>query len=180
MADRTAILIDNLRETFRAIERFLVLGLVASLVLVALAVTDRTLSGAQKLMFADVNAPAVLVAVVAMGTYFASGVFSVLHFLVRRRLVSALTEADPAIVDALLTYPSVVSRIAAPQIIALACVGGLGMSAFFLFYAPTREMKKALLAAGGIGWPYIVLVGMAAVAAVAERPARSRRVRRPP
>ena len=174
MADLVGILIDNLKETFKAIEKFLLLGLTASLVLVVLAITNRELSGVQKLMFADVNAPAVLVAFVALGTYFASGAFAAFYFAARRRIVKRLLELDPMVVEALLTYPSVVSRIGAPQIIALASVGGTGMIALLLFYVPTHELQKALLASLIIGSPYIVLLGMAFLTAVEERSTASR------
>ena len=74
MADYTDILIGNLKETFKAIEKFLLVGFTAALVLIVLAVTDRDLLGTQKVMIADLNAPAVLVAFVALGTYIAAGV----------------------------------------------------------------------------------------------------------
>lgn len=175
MADLIGILIDNLKETFKAIERFLLLGLTASLVLLVLAITNRELAGVQKLMFADINAPAVLVALVALGTYVASGAFAAFYFAARNRIVKSLFEHDAMVVDALLTYPSVVSRIGAPQIIALACVGGTGMIALLLFYVPTHEITKALLASVVIGSPYIVLLAMAFRTAVEERSIRSRR-----
>ena len=73
------------------------------------------------------------------------------------------------IVDALLTYPSVVSRIGAPQIVALAVVAGSGMIALLLFYLPTNELEKTLLACAILGSPYIALLGMAFTSAVKER-----------
>ena len=169
MADLNEILIDNLKETFKAIEKFLLLGLTASLVLVVLAITNRELSGVQQVMFADMNAPAVVVALVALGTYFTAGAFAAFYFAARRRIVQKLLAHDPRVVDALLTYPSVVSRIGAPQIVALACVGGTGMIALLLFYAPTHEFQKALLASAVIGSPYIALLAMACWTAVQER-----------
>ncbi|MEK6322977.1 MAG: hypothetical protein AABN33_14990 [Acidobacteriota bacterium] len=172
MADLIDILIDNLKETFKAIEKFLLLGFTASLVLVVLAITDRELVVTQKLMIADINAPAVLVAIVALGTYFASGTFAAFYFGTRRRIVKRLLEYDPKVLEALLTYPSVVARIGAPQIIALACVGGTGMIALLLFYVPTRGLEKALAAFVMIGSPYLILVGMAFLTAVQERSTR--------
>lgn len=172
MADLINILVDNLKETFKAIEKFLLIGLTASLVLVVLAITDRGLVGEQKLMLADINAPAALVAVVALATYFASGAFAALHFFGRRRIVKLLRQRDPMVVDDLLTYPSIVSRIGPPQIIALLCVGGSGMLALVLFYAPTHELQKALLASVVIGSPYIVLFVMALLTVIVERPRR--------
>jgi hypothetical protein len=71
MADQTDILIGNLKETFKAIEKFLVVGFTSALVLIVLAITDRALLGTQKVMIADLNAPAVLVALVALGSYIA-------------------------------------------------------------------------------------------------------------
>jgi len=169
MADYTDLLIDNLKETFKAIEKFLLLGFTASLVLVVLAITDRELLGTQRVLFVDINAPAVLVAVVSLGTYFASGAFAAFYFATRRRIVKKLLEGDPKILEALLTYPSVVANIGAPQIIALACVGGTGMIALLLFYVPTRGLEKALMAFLVIGSPYLLLIGMAFVTAVQER-----------
>ena len=40
MADYTDILIGNLKETFKAIEKFLLVGFTAALVLIVLAITD--------------------------------------------------------------------------------------------------------------------------------------------
>jgi hypothetical protein len=169
MADYTDLLIDNLKETFRVIEKFLLLGFTASLVLVVLAITDRELLSTQKVSFVDINAPAVLVAVVSLGTYFASGTFAALYFATRRRIVKELLQSDRKLLEALLTYPSVVSRIEAPQIIALAVVGGTGMIALLLFYIPVHGAKKALIAFVIIGAPYLILLGMAFVTAVQER-----------
>ena len=174
MADLMGILIDNLKETFKAIEKFLLLGLTAALVLVVLAITNRELSGMQTLMLADINAPAALVAFVALGTYFASGAFAAFYFAARRRIVKRLLERDPMVVEALLTYPSVVSRIGAPQIIALACVGGTGMIALLLFYVPTHGLQKALLTSLIMGSPYVVLIVMAFLTAIEERSTRPR------
>ena len=170
MADPIDILIDNLKETFKAIEKFLLFGFTAALVLIVLAVTDRELLGTQKVMIVDINAPAVLVAIVALGTYFASGTFAAFYFASRRRIVKQLREHDPKVLDALLTYPSVVSRIGWAQVLALAFVGGAGMITMLLFYVPTHGVKKALWAFVMIGAPYLVLVGMAFLTAVQERP----------
>lgn len=169
MADHIDILIDNLKETFKAIEKFLLLGFTASLVLVVLAITDRELLGTQKVMIADLNAPAVLVAIIALGTYFAAGAVAAFYFATRRRIVKKLLDCDPKVLEAVLTYPSVVAQIGASQIVALAFVGGTGMIALLLFYVPTRGLEKALMAFLMIGSPYLVLVGMAFVTAVQER-----------
>ena len=169
MDDCIGILIDNLKESFKAIERFLLLGLTASLVLIVLAITNRELSGVQKVMFADMNAPSVLVALVALGTYVASGAFAFFYFAARRRIVKRLLAWNPKVVDALLTYPSIVSRIGAPQIVALGCVGGLGMIALLLFYVPTHGVQKALAVCVFIGAPYILLLATAFWTAIEER-----------
>jgi len=163
MADQISILIENLKETFKAIERFLVIGLTASLILIGLAITDRELKGVQKLMFADINAPAALVATVALATYFVSGAFAAFYFFGRRRIVKRLRESDHhhQIVDDLLTYPSIVAKMGAPQITALLGLCGSGLLAFVLLYAPTHEIEKALIAFVIIGSPYIVLFATA-------------------
>ena len=169
MADPIDILIDNLKETFTAIEKFLLFGFTAALVLVVLAMTDRELLGTQKVMIVDINAPAVLVAIVALGAYFASGTLAAFYFATRRRIVKRLREDDPKVLEALLTYPSVVSRIGTAQILALAFVGGTGMIALLLFYVPTHGKEKALWTSVVIGSPYLALVGMAFLTAVQER-----------
>jgi len=161
MADQTSVLIDNLKETFRAVERFLVLGLTSSLVLVLLAITDREFKGIQKLMFIDASAPAALVAAVALATYFVAGAFAALHFWGRREIVRKLRKSDHKILDSVLSYPSVAARIGTVQITALFGVCGSGLIAFVLLYAPTWEMEKAFVAFLVIGSPYIVLFGIA-------------------
>src|ERR1700687_2633764 len=161
MADQITVLIDNLKETFKAIERFVVIGLKSSRVLIVLAITDRELKGLQKLMFADINAPAALVAAVALATYFVSGAFAAFYFFGRRRIVKRLQESDHQIVDALLTYPSIVAKMGVLQIIALLGLCGSGLLVFVLLYAPTHEMEKALVAFVIIGSPYIVLFATA-------------------
>ena len=174
MAEYIDLLIDNLKETFKAIEKFLLVGFTASLVLVVLAITDRELLGTQKVMFVDINAPAVLVAIVSLGTYFASGAFAAFYFATRRRLVKRLLERDSKILEALLMYPSVVARIGTPQIIALAFICGTGMTALLLFYVPTHGLGKALMTFVMIGSPYLILIGMAFLTAVQERSYLSR------
>lgn len=169
MADPIDILIDNLKETFKAIEKFLLFGFTAALVLNVLAITDRQLRGTQKLMIVDLNAPAVLVAIVALGTYFASGTFAAFYFASRRRIVRSLREGDPKVLEAILMYPSVVSRIGTGQILALVFVGLTGMIPMLLFYVPTHGLEKALWAFVMIGSPYLVLVAMAFLTAVQER-----------
>lgn len=169
MADYTDLLIDNLKETFKAIEKFLLLGFTASLVLIVLAITDRELLGTQKVLFVDINAPAVLVAIVSLVTYFAAGTFAAFYFATRKRIVKKLLEGDRQILEALLMYPSVVARIGAPQIMALVCVGGTGMTALLLFYVPMRGVEKAVMAFVMLGSPYLILIGMAFLTAMQER-----------
>lgn len=161
MADPTSILIDNLKETFKAIERFLVVGLTASLFLIVLATTDREFKGVQKLMFIDTNAPAALVAMVALAAYFVSGAFAAFHFWGRRRIVGKLRESDCQILDSVLTYPSVVARMGPLQITALLAVCGSGLVAFILLYPSTSEIEKAFVSFLILGSPYIVLFGIA-------------------
>ena len=168
MADYTDILIGNLKETFKAIEKFLLVGFTAALVLIVLAVTDRELLGTQKVMIADLNAPAVLVAFVALGTYIAAGVFAAFYFVTRRRIVKKL-RADRELLEAVLTYPSIVATIGTWQILALLFVAGAGIVAVLLFYFPTRGIQTALGTGLIIGLPYLVLVVMAFITAVQER-----------
>ena len=168
MATTEDILIDNLKETFKAIEKVLLLGLTAGLVLLVLAITNRELIGVEKLMFFETNAPAVLVAFVALGSYFAAGAMAVFYFASRRKIVKRVAQLDPGLVEAALLYPSVASKVGVPQIIALALVGAIGMLAMYLFYAPTHELKKVLLTSLVIGSPYILLAGMAFLTAVEE------------
>lgn len=170
MADYTDILIGNLKETFKAIEKFLLVGFTAALVLVVLAITDRNLLSTQKVMIADLNAPAVLVAFVALGSYIASGVFAALYFVTRKRIVNKLRESDAALLDAVLMYPSIAATVRTWQILALLFVAGTGIVAILLFYAPEHGIKKGLVTGLIIGSPYLVLVGMAFQTAVQEWP----------
>lgn len=174
MKEPLDILIDNLNDTFKAIEKVLALGLTAGLVLLVLAITDSGLSGEQRLILADINAPAFLVALAAMGTYFATGAMAAFYFSSRRKIVKRIARLHPELVDVVLTYPSIVSTVRAPQIVALALIGAIGMLALCLFYVPTNEMDKGLMSAAIIGSPYIVLVGMAFRTALEDRLGQNR------
>ena len=96
-------------------------------------------------MIVDINAPAVLVAIVALGAYFASGTLAAFYFATRRRIVKRLREDDPKVLEALLTYPSVVSRIGTAQILALAFVGGTGMIALLFVLCPYARQGKGIM-----------------------------------
>lgn len=170
MADPTDILIGNLKETFKAIEKFLLLGFTSALVLIVLAITDRALLGTQKVMIADLNAPAVLVALVALGSYIASGLFAAVYFATRRRIVNKLRESNAELLDAVLMYPSIAATVRTWQILALLFVAGTGIVAILLFYSHDHGIQETLLTGLVIGSPYLVLVGMAVQTAVQEWP----------
>jgi hypothetical protein len=163
------LLIGNLKETFKAIEKFLLIGFTSALVLVVLAINDRQLVGTEKVMFTGSSAPAVVVALVALGAYFVCGAFAAFYFATRRRIVKKLHDEAPQFLEALLMYPSLVAKIDAPQIVALLCVAISGLTALLLFYVPTHGVEKAVFAFAVIGSPYLVLVGMAFWAGVDER-----------
>jgi len=169
MATREDILIDNLKETFRAIERVLLLGLAAGLVLLVIAITNRELTGEEKLMIIEAKAPAVLAAFVALGSYFTTGVMAVLYFTSRIKIVKKVTQDYPEFVDVILLYPSVASKVGVPQVIAFALVGSIGMLAMYLFYIPVHESYKVFLTSLVIESPYIILTGMAFYAAVVKQ-----------
>jgi len=104
---------------------------------------------------------------VALGTYIASGVFAALYFVTRRRIVKKLDNGE--LLDAVLTYPSIVARVGTLQVLALLFVGGTGIVAVLLFFSPTRGIQTALVTGLIIGSPYLVLVAMAFITAVQER-----------
>jgi len=163
------LLIDNLKETFKAIEKFLLIGFTSALVLVVLAINDRQLLGTEKVMFTGSSAPAVVVAIVALGAYFACGAFAAFYFAMRRNLVRKLRDEAPQLLEALLMYPSMVAKIDAPQIVALIFVALSGLIALLLFYVPTHGVEKAVWAFAVIGSPYLILVAMAFWSALDER-----------
>jgi len=169
MATTEDILIDNLKEAFRAIEKVLLLGLTAGFVLLVLAITNRELIGKEKLMIVEAKAPAVLAAFVALGSYFATGVMAVLYFTSRIKTVKKVTQDYPEFVDVVLLYPSVTSKVGVPQVIAFALVGSTGMLAIYLFFIPMHESIKVYLTSLVIGSPYIILTGMAFYAAVVKQ-----------
>ncbi|HET9651150.1 MAG TPA: hypothetical protein VFP36_03120, partial [Usitatibacter sp.] len=126
------------------------------LVVTALALADRTLGGRHAMPVANVEAPDFAVAAVAFATYFAAGVFAFLYFLSRRALVVRLRAHDAQLVDAVLTFPSVVSRIGTPQVTALVGLCFLGFVPLAILY-PEAERTKAIVASVIFASPYIAL-----------------------
>jgi hypothetical protein len=173
MADPTSILLDSLKETFKAIERFLFTGFTSVLVLIVVAATHEGLTGVSKVMFIDVDAPSGLVGGVALAAYWACGVFATLYFWGRRGIVRRLRESDPAILDAALTYPSVVARAGWLQMSAIVGLVGCAFVAIHLLYPLDSDFTKFLLASTFFALPYIALFVLAFATGVEELRAES-------
>lgn len=160
MPDSTEILLDNLKQTFQAIEKYLMIGLTASFVLVALASTDRSLLGSAKVMFADISAPAQLVWFVAWGVWEAAGLFAALSFWRRMQILEALKEQID-LVKASLLYPSIAAQIGIVQVMVLGVAGLPGMGAiWFLAQQSSLDPYSILAMVLAFGAPYLAIFGM--------------------
>lgn len=155
MTDETKILVDNLKETIKVIEKLTMISVTASLVLLILSIVNPSLAGAEsplKVPLVGAEAPPWIVALVALAVYFGTGVFILLYYRSAQRIKGKLQEKSPSILDALMTYPSILALNGQLQLMTIFFIGALGM-------LPINQIsqEKAWFSIPILGSPYILL-----------------------
>jgi hypothetical protein len=159
MVSRIELLISNLQETVKDLQRYMLAGLGAALFFVLLA-----FSGTKEVPF---EAPTIGVSMpldarvglaIALSVYWVSSVISTLFVARAKRLVSEIRKVDEAIAEAALLFPSIVTlREYGPRLMmallpaVFAVIGSIGLwGKQLLSYWPTVGQIMLSL-------PYIVL-----------------------
>jgi len=160
MADPGSILVENLREALRLIQRYLFLGLSAAM-LTAVLPSRRELGDASVSVTLPGGLPAVpseLASAVAIVVYWVSGALATFTVARAKRIVTEL-RAYPELLAAALTYPSIpTTRVYGPRI------GAALLPPVLMCWAAFRS-GDLRLDEGGVGalvlalLPYLVLIG---------------------
>ena len=165
MASHTDVLVENLKETFKSAQKYLLTGNVAALFLLLLASQGKLAIGAPEqdlsIPFIGLSAPTFTAAFIALAIYVLSGMV-VLSFLAHgRRIQERLLDDDSGrpLLDAVLTYPSLLSMSLKVQIGAALVPAVLGGLALFLAYRDGHGVSTAILTGVVFALPYWILAG---------------------
>jgi hypothetical protein len=180
MSDPNEIIIGNITEAYRRIDRLTAISLASSVWLLIVSLTNPTLSENKptpKLplpfdLTADV--PTVWLALIALAAYVTSGTLIALYYRTSRRAIERL---DLRLSDAVQTFPSIATLPRVPRLVSFLALGGLGMLAIVLMYRTPGDSWKGLSAGIILASPYVVLF-IDAFASEARRQARELRKRK--
>ena len=163
MEDIEKILVDNLKDTLKSAQTFLLTGMGAALFLLLLAIQGRFNQPNEATVgvpFAGLNAPTSAAAFIALGLYLLSGVIVlVLNGNCRRieeRLRKSKTEG---LLDAVLTYSSLIRTSKLIGVGAALIAFLLGTGALFASWYPRVPVSSSLFAAIVLSSPYLFLAG---------------------
>ena len=158
MTDEIKILVENFKDTIKVTEKLTMASTAASLVLFVMSLVNPTFAGdhtAVKLPVVSGDAPPWIVALIALAIYFGAGVFLLLYYRSAQGIMERLRARDSAILEALMTYPSILALRVEFQLLAILFVGALGILPIFIVYR--SEPEKFWLAATVLGSPYLLL-----------------------
>lgn len=158
MTDELKIFVENLKDTIKAIEKLSLISLAASVGLLVLWISNPTFSptgASPKIPVVGGEGPPTITASLMLFVYFFSGALLFLYYRSAERIMGKLRGASPAILEAVMSYPSVVTLSPLLRCTAIMLLGLLGIAPIFLM--TTRE--KAVLVSAVIGAPYLVLLG---------------------
>ena len=174
MANHTDIFIENLKETLKSAQTYLVTGNGAALFLLVLATQGKLAKGTPEqdvsIPFVGLSAPTFTAALIALAIYFLSGVV-VLSFLAHSRRIQERLLADcsgRALLDAVLTYPSLLTTSLKVQMGAALLPACLGACALLLAYYDSHGFRKAALTGTLFASPYLLLTWRLFSASVAR------------
>ncbi len=159
MTDEQKILASNLTDTLKAIEKLWLAGLAAALGFLLLTLANPDLSGAGsalKIPLVGAEGPPSITASVMMLIYFVTGVLLFLYYRSAEQIISRLRASNPSLLDAVMTYPSIVTLSPVIRSMAILIIGLVGVAPLFLM--TTRE--KAALVSLVLASPYLLLFGL--------------------
>lgn len=148
MAEPKDVLVENLKETLKGVERYLLLGSAFALFILLLADSGKLAVGAVgqevNIPVVGLNAPSHGAALIALVIYTLLG--WMIFGLVRRveRIKNKLTRIDANLLDAALTYPSMLTTGEKMPVVATLSVAALGTAALLMSFYDSHGFKTAL------------------------------------
>jgi hypothetical protein len=167
MADPVDILVDNLTETYRRIERMLIIGLGASVWLLLTSIENPALAANRPVPKIDLplglgeNVFPAGLALIALSGYFVCGALAVFHFQALERSLKLLREKNPELCEAVGAFPSLATLSPLPRTLALLALAGIGIVALILFSRRPNEPWRGVWAGVIISGPYLIMFAMA-------------------
>lgn len=162
MAEPKDVLVENLKETLKGVERYLLLGSALALFILLLADSGKLAVGAVaqevNIPIVGLSAPSPGAALIALAIYTLLG--WMIFGLVRRvqRIKNKLTQLDEEkLLDAALTYPSMITTGKTMPVIATLFVAALGTSALLMSFYDSDGFNKALVTGLGYSHSYFAV-----------------------
>lgn len=163
MANHNDILIANLNETIKSAQTYLLTGNGAALFLFVLAVQGKLAKGTPEqdwsIPFVGLSAPTFTAALIALAIYILSGLL-VHSFLTHSKRIQARLSAEcsgTAVLDTVLTYPSLLTISLTMQMGATLLPALLGACALLLAYYDGHGFWKAAWTGTVCALPYLIL-----------------------
>ena len=161
MDDIEKLLIDNLKETLKSAQTYLLTGTVAALFLLLLALQGRFNQPSEETVgvpFVGLSAPAITAAFIALAIYVLSGTIVVILDSSCRRIEEKLGQSEtPGLLDAVLTYPSLIRPSRLMGVGAALVAFLIGTTALVSSWYEIHGVSKSLLPAVVFSSPYLVL-----------------------
>ena len=161
MEDLEKLLIDNLKETLKSAQTYLLAGTVAALFLLLLALQGRFNQPNEETVgvpFVGVSAPAITAAFIALAIYVLSGIIVLILESSCRRIEEKLRQSKTdGLLEAVLTYPSLIRPSRVMGVGAAFMTFLIGTSALASSWYEIHGVTESLLPAIGLSSPYLVL-----------------------
>ena len=162
MAEPKDILIENLKDTLKGTQWYFMSGSVTALFILLLAARGQLAVGAVeqevKVPFLDLSAPSFGAAFIALAIYILSGwmLFGFISHI--RRIKDELTRSkEEALLNATLTYPSMLTTGRYTSVITTLLVAALGTLALLASYYANQGFSSALMTGLIASHPYFIV-----------------------
>jgi uncharacterized membrane protein len=161
MEDIEKVLIDNLKETLKSAQMYLLTGTVAALFLLLLAIQGRFNQPNEEnvgVPFVDLSAPAITAACIALAIYILSGGIVLILDSSCRRIEEKLRQSKTVgLLKAVQTYPSLIRPSRLMGVVAAFMTFLIGASALVSSWYLIHGVFKSLLPAIVLSIPYLIL-----------------------
>jgi hypothetical protein len=156
------VLLENLKETAKSAQTYLMTGNGTALFLLLLATQGQLAEGTTEtnveIPVVGLSAPTFTAALIALAVYILSGIMA-LSLAWRFRQIKEKLQGNQNLLDAALTYPSLFTASKGVQFGAVLLPAIIGATALFAAYAPAHGASKAIWTAICLSSPYLWLAG---------------------